>query len=44
MDNHDKMKNYSNYFEAAIAGVIMLVFFSGSLIFSVIKLIELIIK
>ena len=44
MDSHDKMKNYSNYFEAAIAGVIMLVFFGGLLILSVIKLIETIIK
>lgn len=41
MDNHDKMKNYSNYFEAAIAGVIMLVFFSGFMVLGVIKLVEL---
>lgn len=44
MDNHDKMKNFDTYFETAIVGIGMIIFFGGSVIMSLIKLVELIIK
>ena len=44
MDSHDKMKNFDTYFETALVGIGMIAFFGGSVILSVIKLIELIIK
>jgi hypothetical protein len=44
MNNHEKMKNFDTYFEAAIVGIGMIIFFGGSIILSVIKLVELIIK
>lgn len=39
MDNHDKMKNYSNYFETAIVGVGIIAMIVGVLVLGIIKLI-----
>ncbi len=44
MENHNKNKNFDTYFETAIVGIGMIIFFGGSIILSVIKLVETIIK
>lgn len=44
MTTHNKNKNFDTYFETAIVGIGMIAFFGGSVILSVIKLVETIIK
>lgn len=44
MTTHNKNKNFDTYFETAIVGIGMIIFFGGSIILSVIKLVETIIK
>lgn len=41
MTTHDKMKNFDTYFETAIVGIGMIIFFGGFMVLGVIKLVEL---